>query len=303
MIEPVPVQVSDLLRSAIDDLGEPARHWLAALPRHLAEVADAWGLELHDQLAHIGYCSVVYPVTTADEQPAMLKVTVPHDDAAGEGAALRRWAGEGAARLLRRSDDGFTLLLERCVPGRDLWTLPIDAQIDVVAGLLPRLWVDPPDDPTVTDLDDAIERWSRRLHDAPPSDRYPAAAVQLASDYAAGLAARRLGPRVLLHGDVNPGNVLTATREPWLAIDPKPFVGEPTFDLAQLALNWAWGNGDRRPDQPDRVVRWISRLAKLLEMDAHRALQWALVKAIAWSSEPDDVQILHAAAASVERHR
>lgn len=302
MIEPVPVQVSDLLRSAIDDLGEPARHWLAALPRHLAEVADAWGLQLHDQLDHIGHCSAIYPVTTAEGQPAILKATIPHDEAAGEGAALRRWAGEGSARLLRSSDDGFTLLLERCMPGRDLWALPIDAQIDVVAGLLPRLWVDPPDDPTITDLGDALNPWRRRMTDEPHSYRYPAEVVRLAASWAAELADHG-ERRVLLHGDVNPGNVLTASRERWLAIDPKPFVGEPTFDLAQLALNWAWGNGDQRDDQPERVVRWVSRLAERLELDADRVLQWALVKAVAWSSDPGDVQVLHAAAASVEQHR
>ena len=43
--------------------------------------------------------------------------------------------------------------------------------------------------------------------------------------------------RVLLHGDFHPGNVLAAAREPWLAIDCKPLVGDPAYDLAQWLGN------------------------------------------------------------------
>jgi hypothetical protein len=35
---------------------------------------------------------------------------------------------------------------------------------------------------------------------------------------------------VLLGTDVHAGNVLRAQREPWLVIDPKPFVGDRTYD-------------------------------------------------------------------------
>lgn len=47
------------------------------------------------------------------------------EDARGEAAALRLWNGRGAARLLRSTPDDYTLLLERCIPGHDLWSLSI----------------------------------------------------------------------------------------------------------------------------------------------------------------------------------
>jgi streptomycin 6-kinase len=34
----------------------------------------------------------------------------------------------------------------------------------------------------------------------------------------------------LLATDLHAGNVLRADREPWLVIDPKPFVGDPAYD-------------------------------------------------------------------------
>jgi streptomycin 6-kinase len=33
------------------------------------------------------------------------------------------------------------------------------------------------------------------------------------------------------------GNVLRAAREPWLVIDPKPFIGDPAYDATQHLLN------------------------------------------------------------------
>ena len=42
---------------------------------------------------------------------------------------------------------------------------------------------------------------------------------------------------VLLCTDLHAGNVLAAEREPWLVIDPKPFIGDPAFDPVQHMLN------------------------------------------------------------------
>lgn len=44
---------------------------------------------------------------------------------------------------------------------------------------------------------------------------------------------------VQLCTDLHAGNVLRAEREPWLVIDPKPHVGDPTFDALQHILNCA----------------------------------------------------------------
>ncbi len=40
----------------------------------------------------------------------------------------------------------------------------------------------------------------------------------------------------LLCTDLHAENVLAAEREPWLVIDPKPFVGDPTYDALQHLL-------------------------------------------------------------------
>ena len=42
---------------------------------------------------------------------------------------------------------------------------------------------------------------------------------------------------MLLATDLHAANVLRAEREPWLVIDPKPFIGDPAFDATQHLFN------------------------------------------------------------------
>ena len=69
--------------------------------------------------------------------------------------------------------------------------------------------------------------------------------------------------QVLLCTDLHPGNVLAATREPWLVIDPKPYVGDPAYDVLQHMLN----HPDRLAADP---VAFVRRMAGLAGLDADR---------------------------------
>lgn len=83
---------------------------------------------------------------------------------------------------------------------------------------------------------------------------------------------------VLLATDLHAGNVLRAQREPWLAIDPKPFVGEPAYDATQHLLNCE----ARLRSDPDGTIR---RFADLLGVDHERVRLWTFARAAA---EPRD---------------
>src|SRR3954451_13713428 len=83
---------------------------------------------------------------------------------------------------------------------------------------------------------------------------------------------------VLLGTDIHAGNVLSAEREPWLVIDPKPFVGDPAYDATQHLINCA-----------DRVIadprRTIANFAELLGLDAGRVQAWLFARAAAEASD------------------
>ena len=64
----------------------------------------------------------------------------------------------------------------------------------------------------------------------------------------------------------------------WVAIDPKPVVGERAFDLVAFARN-----------EPDPAL--LRRLALAVGVDPGRALGWAVAHALAWGYEEDGAWI------------
>ena len=84
---------------------------------------------------------------------------------------------------------------------------------------------------------------------------------------------------VLLVTDLHAGNVLRAEREPWLAIDPKPFVGDRSYDATQHLLNCR----QRMLSSPEDT---IARVADLFEVDSERVRLWMFARTAA---EPRDI--------------
>lgn len=88
----------------------------------------------------------------------------------------------------------------------------------------------------------------------------------------------------ILHGDFNPGNLLAAEREPWLAIDTKPMYGDPAFDpwplIQQIDDPFA------RPGPHRVLARRTALVAGELGVDVTRLRTWAvarLVEFLLWS--------------------
>ncbi|MBM2619573.1 aminoglycoside phosphotransferase [Actinoplanes sp. LDG1-06] len=234
----------------------PFEEWLAELPEVVAGLAERWGLELGRPFQPGGTVSWVAPVPG----DRVLKVSWMHDEARDEATALRVWEGRGTVRLLRSEVFGQTnaLLLERCRPGTTLAdALSPPDQDEVVASLLPRLWVEAP--PGFQTLTAMADDWAGRVD----PDRLPDRGLARA-----GLDVWRELPRTavretLLCTDLHPGNVLRAEREPWLIVDPKPYVGDPDYEPVQHMLNFH----DRLLADPGGFA---DRMAHLLDLDAAR---------------------------------
>jgi streptomycin 6-kinase len=214
-------------------------------------------------------------VRTSDDTPAALKLIWPHHESEHEAEALELWDGEGAVRLLRRNADGTALLLERCDPGAFLSTLELDAALDVYVALLPRLWktAGAPfhtlEEEALLWLESLPREWEQAGR---PFER---ALVDVALEAIDELAPTQ-GEQVLLHQDLHALNVLSAEREPWLAIDPKPLVGEREFGIAPVVRGAELRHGR------DEVLHRLNRLTVELELDSERARGWCLAQTIAW---------------------
>jgi streptomycin 6-kinase len=117
-------------------------------------------------------------------------------------------------------------------------------------------------------------------------------ADQFWRDYAAVAPASRLDPglaragidlfrelprtdadSVLLCTDLHSENILAARRAPWLVIDPKPYVGDPAYDLLQHMINCE----DRLTVDPAGLC---DRMVGLADGDPGRVRLWLFARAV-----------------------
>lgn len=188
------------------------------------EVAAEWGLDLGQPYAGSNY-SYVSPVS----EDAVLKVTAADDDESNEEAdALALWNGNGAVRLLRRSRKHRALLIERARPGSDLADLPDDEATAIAVEVGLRLWR--PARKPFRWIGDHVPRW---LQQAEQSTQPGRELIPLARELYASLDP---GGSILVHGDLHHHNILDAGGR-YLAIDPKPMLGEPEFDVPSFLWN------------------------------------------------------------------
>jgi len=255
-----------------------AQAWLTGLPGLIAAVRDEFGLRLSAPL-HGGSCSWVAPATMPDGTAVIVKIGWPHREMLGEPAALRLWAGRGAVRLIAHDPRRHALLLAPCVPGLELGRDPQPAadRLRIGCAVLRRLWSAP-----VTDeferLADVTAEWAtlteQRMDRIRPGydPGLVAEGVRLLRTLPAGA-----GREVLLHGDFNPGNVLS-DGPGWRAIDPKPMVGDAAYDpwplLEQIDDPFSYAD-------PAAVLRErVTLLAGRLELDAARIVAWSVARRV-----------------------
>jgi streptomycin 6-kinase len=271
-----------------DDPDPGQRQWIAGLPSVVGDLACRWSLQVGRPFQPGGSASWVAPARTSAGERVVLKAGWRHDEALHEADGLRAWGGRGTVRLLGSLVTGTTyaLLLEACEPGIPLaQARPEREQDAVVAGLLRRLWIEPPAGHQFRPLQDMCDRWASEFE-----ENYGAARARGHDQLDPGLARtgielfRQLpgtaGRSVLLCTDLHHDNVLAAAREPWLVIDPKPYVGDPAYDPLQHMLNFP----GRLAADP---VGFADRMAGLLGLDPERVRHWLFARCVQESvSEP-----------------
>ena len=243
------------------------------------EYAERWELEVGAPFQPGGETAWVAPVRASSGEELVLKIGRAHPEGVHEALALRIWEGDGAVRL-HRDDvhaDSTVLLMERCIPGTALRELPELQQDEVLADVLLRTWLrSVPAGLPLRPLIDLCSLWADETEQqaATSPDLVDAGLVVAALDILRGRPPAVARPDdVLLVTDLHAGNVLAAHREPWLLIDPKPYLGEPAYDVVQHLLNC-----------PRRLVRdplgLTERMAGLAGLDVADVRTWTFARCV-----------------------
>jgi streptomycin 6-kinase len=196
----------------------------ASLARVAQEVAADWRLELEAPFP------AQYSYVAAVGESAVLKVQSEGDDESlHEAEALALWNGRGAVRILRHDLERRAMLLERALPGNDISDLSDETATSIAVGVGISLW-QPAGEPFRW-IGDHVPRWLEEaaLVPSPARDLVPLARELFES--------LDVGRSTLVHGDLHHHNILDAGNDRYVAIDPKPMLGDPEFDVPPMLWN------------------------------------------------------------------
>jgi streptomycin 6-kinase len=283
------VRIPQAFSRRMAELHGPAGvEWLLRLPSMLEEFAERWSLTLSPPFEPLSY-NYVAPGVRSDGRAVVLKVGVPNPELSTEIEALRCFDGRGSVLMLDADPDRGAILLERLQPGEELSALDDDEKAtSIAARVMQQLWREAPAEHSFP----AVERWAEGLKRLRREFKggcgpFPAELVERAETYFEEFLANPHKP-VLLHGDLHHGNILSAERKPWLALDPKGVIGEAAYEVGALLRN-PMPQLLQAPEPGRLLARRVDQLAEELGFERERLLHWGIAQAVlsAWWSYED----------------
>jgi len=269
--------------------GEPGRIWIESLPAILAEHAERWSFSL-GELFELSY-NYVTLVKRADGMEAVLKLGFPNRELLSEMHALQVFDGHGMVQLLEADFVNQVFLLERVRPGVELITMEDDDEtvMRIAAQVMEQYWRPVYEKRPLL----SVKNWTSgiaklRPHFNGTTGPFPAYLVDAAEHIFTEFVPSQ-GEQVLLHGDLHHWNILSATRQPWLAIDPKGVIGEREYDTGAILRN-PWGKRFDLQELKFVQARRVDIFCEMLGFDRARILGWGMAQAVlsAWWSVEDE---------------
>ena len=271
----------DLVTHVTSMCGEKGEEWLEDLEETISELEELWSIKVLEPFP-AGEYNFVAPAWRDDEL-TVIKVSPPFDtiEILGEAAFLRTRDGRGAVRLLAENIDRRAILIEHALPGKNLTDCFSDNKPKAVSPAIEVLHsiLLPP--PSVAIQITMLEKWFAGL------ERFSA------TDFPAGYALKALRTHeklagqpnrtYYLHGDFHPGNIVSAERRPFLAIDPKGVIGHIGYEIAVFLNNFHWWQ-EGEPDLYPRLEKAIRQFSDSFDIDPVQLRQWAFAQMVlsAW---------------------
>ena len=260
---------------------EKGKLWIERLPEIIGEIEENWSLKVGNPFQNLSY-HYVAPCVLIDGSEAVLKIGFPGDSRTifSEIKILKFLNGNGAVRLLRFDEKRFCFLLEKLVPGENLKTIfpnePAKA-VETAIFVMRKFWRKPPENHDFPSL----EKWFDGLKEAEKINFAPDS-VKKARRFFEKLTINSK-QQMLLHGDFHHENILSAGREPFLAIDPKGIVGGIGYDVSIFLINHAnWLKTE--PNLREKLDSAILQFAEAFELEPLNLRKWVFAHSVlsAW---------------------
>lgn len=261
--------------------------WLAQLPDILATCAKKWDLRIESPMtedyAKMGY-GYITPATQSDGAEVVLKCIPPAMTAElRERQALALCNGESTIKLLGYDEKLGTIMIERARPGVPLALNTDDEEnTRIAAHQMKRFWKPIPAKHNFVSTDYEIEGFHRlRKKNNGTTGNFPERWATRAETLYKELMATSTAT-VLLHADLHHYNILSATREPWLTIDPKGYYGDPGYEVGAFLANYPEESCDGK-DRNEIDISRINIMIEELDMPRDRIIKWGVVLACIWA--------------------
>lgn len=266
------------IRTLIGVHQEKGRLWLKNFNQLIQYCENTWSLKV---LSHypLSY-NFVAPVILKDGSEAVLKLGVPSKDIRIEIEAVRLYNGNGMAGLIDSDPEKGILILERMSPGETLKSIQNDEEATLLAAeVMKKIRTPAP----LNSLFPSTSQWATgfvklRSHYNGGTGSLPEQLVEKAEEMYTNLNST-IKNLQLLHGDLHHENILSAYREPWIAIDPKGVIGEHEYEVISFLMN------NLPVVKPEEIIkRRVDLFTEKLHLNKERVLSWAFCHAVlsAW---------------------
>jgi streptomycin 6-kinase len=270
----------ELITHVTSMCGQRGVQWLEGLEEMVIELERLWSIKVGAPFP-AGEYNFVAPAQRTGGKMAVVKLSPPFAtvEIFGEAAFLRSRNGSGAVKLIDEDPSRFAILIEHAHPGKNLTELFADnkaAAVEPAIEVLHSILSPVPAGSDIVTLDKWFEGLTRHHETNFPSD-YAVKALRIYDELS-----RQRDRTFYLHGDFHPGNVVSATRAPFLAIDPKGIAGHVGYEIAVFLNNFHWWQ-EKMPDIRTRLNA-VMQFANAFELDPPEIRQWAFAQMVlgAW---------------------
>ncbi|HEY0049502.1 MAG TPA: aminoglycoside phosphotransferase family protein [Pyrinomonadaceae bacterium] len=260
---------------------EEGKRWIADLPRILKEIEQNWSVEIKKPFPNLSY-HYVAPCVFKGGGEAVIKIGLPGEKQTtfNEIRMLEFLDGKSVCKILRFDEKRFALLLEKLTPGENLKTIcrNDDAEaVEIAVKVMRDFWRQAPENIEFPKL----EKWFEDLQAAEKIGFAPEYVKKARRFFDELMTAS--AQKTLLHGDFHHENILSAEREPFLAIDPKGVVGDIGYDLSVFMINHAgWLKSE--PNLPEKLDDAIRAFSVAFEIEPRALRKWIFAHSVlsAW---------------------